>query len=116
MEILLTNYNPISKEQLKMISNEVRPVLGMIGFDNINQYLMSEYSTAVTEATGETPTTWKTFKQWKEEGSKVIKGSKAFKVWSAPKKVAKKDSKEDDKKSTYFFTCNLFCEFQVEAI
>ena len=81
----------------------------------MNQFLLNLYAIEIRTITGESPKKWKTFKQWKEDGKQVIKGSKAFKIWSSPKPMKKKESdKKEDK--TAFFTCNLFCEFQVEQV
>lgn len=107
-----TKFNPISRLELKSISKQIKPFAQMAGL-TVNEFLLNLYSSEVKKVTGEKPKNWKTFKQWKDEGKKIIKGSKAFKIWSAPKSVKKKGQKEDDKE-TAFFTCNLFCEFQVQ--
>ena len=62
-----------------------------------------------------------TFKGWKEQGFKVIKGSKAFFIWSKPRKIDKKNEQEqstdDDKKSYKMFgLAYLFSNAQVEPI
>ena len=57
----------------------------------------------------------KTFKQWKEEGKTVKKGSKAYLFWSAP--ISKKKKEEDEKEEhtdTIFGIANLFSEEQVD--
>jgi hypothetical protein len=64
---------------------------------------------------------FKTFKKWKEEGFKVVKGSKSFFIWSAPRKVEKKagpDAKAGEEKESFkmFGVCYLFSNAQVTAI
>lgn len=64
-----------------------------------------------------------TFKGWKEKGFKVIKGSKAFFIWSKPRKaqrMSEEQSNEDEEKITqeyeFFGVANLFSNAQVQPI
>lgn len=63
----------------------------------------------------------KTFKQWKEAGFKVKKGSKAYKFWSKPIKAKAKaaqgeEAKEEKEAFEFFGVCNLFSQDQVEKL
>ena len=60
-----------------------------------------------------------TFKDWKEMGFNVIKGSKAFFIWSKPKKAKKKSENEDeenDKEFKMYGIAHLFSNSQVEPM
>ena len=70
---------------------------------------------------GDEHTEFHTFKGWKELGFTVKKGSKAFFIWSQPRKVNKKieDAKEDetqDKQYKMYGIAHLFSNAQVEPI
>lgn len=56
-----------------------------------------------------------TFNGWKEKGFKVIKGSKAFFIWSKPRKVEKKKEGTEEKDEFKMFgIAHLFSNSQVE--
>lgn len=59
-----------------------------------------------------------TFKGWKNKGQSVKKGSKAFFIWSKPRKVAKKKEHEVGEKDEYtmYAIAHLFSNAQVEPI
>lgn len=89
--------------------------------DTKNEYLIYIYSESLASQYGISvhDIEFKTFKQWKEEGRKIKKGSKAYSVFSAPKKIkaraTEQDQKsqqpagEDDKKTRkVYFRCCLF--------
>ena len=59
-----------------------------------------------------------TYKQWKELGYQVKKGSKSFPVWAKPRKVEKQKEGEEQAEEKYEFypTANLFSNLQVEPI
>lgn len=63
-------------------------------------------------------TEFNTFKQWKEKGATIIKGSKAFAIWGQPvheqkKKEEKKEEATEEDKYKYFPICYLFSNLQV---
>lgn len=67
---------------------------------------------------------FQTFKQWQEQGYKVKKGSKAFRVWGSPIRASKgaepeadkkTDTEGDDQKYKFWPMCCLFNESQIEA-
>lgn len=57
-----------------------------------------------------------TFKQWKERGFSVLKGSKGFPIFSRPISVIKAEQGKEvnEEQSKLFGTCYLFNESQVE--
>lgn len=59
-----------------------------------------------------------TFKGWKDNGFIVKKGSKAFFVWSAPRKVEKKNEENENGKDEFkmFGIAHLFSNAQVQPI
>lgn len=60
---------------------------------------------------------FKTFKAWKEEGFSVIPGSKAFFIWSRPRKVKKKKEEgEAEDEFKMFGIAHLFSNAQVRKL
>lgn len=61
---------------------------------------------------------FKTFVQWKEEGKKIIKGSKAFIIWGRSLEVQKEEqSNETDEDEMKFFSIShIFSNKQVEEM
>lgn len=60
---------------------------------------------------------FKSFKEWKAAGYTVKKGSKAFIVWSTPRKASKVQDNPDKKDEYRFFgIAHLFSNDQVEKI
>ncbi len=58
-----------------------------------------------------------TFKGWMEKGQIVKKGSKAFFIWSKPRKVQKKESEEGEKDEFKMYgIAHLFSNAQVEPL
>lgn len=59
-----------------------------------------------------------TFKGWKENGQMVKKGSKAFFIWSKPRKVEKKKEDQEGEKDAYkmYGIAHLFSNAQVEPL
>lgn len=65
----------------------------------------------------------KTFKQWKNDGATVKKGSKAFPFWGQPLQATSKNKKEaageektEESKYEYWPICLLFSEDQVVSL
>lgn len=62
-------------------------------------------------------TEFNTFKGWMEKGQIVKKGSKAFFIWSKPRKVQKKESEEGEKDEFKMYgIAHLFSNAQVEPL
>jgi len=61
-------------------------------------------------------TEFKTFKEWKEEGKKIIKGSKGFVIWGRPigTQKAEEGKETDEEEINYFPISHLFSNKQVE--
>lgn len=61
---------------------------------------------------------FETFKNWKEKGYQVKRGSKAFFIWSKPRKAKKEKAEEGKEKDEYKFfgLAYLFSNSQVEKI
>tara|TARA_R110000764_G_scaffold91830_2_gene175009 strand:- start:444 stop:902 length:459 start_codon:yes stop_codon:yes gene_type:complete len=59
-----------------------------------------------------------TFKGWKEKGFMVEKGSKAFFIWSTPRKVSKKNEEKESGKDEFkmFGIAHLFSNAQVQPL
>lgn len=56
-----------------------------------------------------------TYKQWREEGYQVRKGSEALLVWGAPRKTQQGD--DDEGQETKFWpVCHLFSNLMVDEI
>lgn len=82
-------------------------------FPNVNTALLALYQEDHPGAE-----TFNTFKQWKETGMHIVKGSKSFAVWAKPLKAKPKEEdkmRPDDPEETYKFwpICYLFSNEQV---
>jgi hypothetical protein len=110
-----------AKAELISISETVRLLqqMGQIEvYSTLNEALIQYYR----KTENDEELVFKTFNQWKEEGFSVIKGSKAFKVWTS-KITAKKgeategaggDEQGKAKEYKFFNVCCLFSSNQVE--
>ncbi|MFL0137712.1 ArdC-like ssDNA-binding domain-containing protein [Tenacibaculum maritimum] len=103
------------RDLLKDMSNtaklmlEINPDAG----ENVNDIIINKMYK------GAEHTEFNTFKGWKEKGLIVKKGSKAFFIWSKPRKVEKKKDtvKEGDKDNYKMFgVAHLFSNSQVEPL
>ena len=97
-----------ARQQLKQLSQELKPLVEGGEFDNINQALIATYTT------DEHPI-FKKFWDWKKEGYTILKGSKAFAVWAQPVQGKKKEATQDQEPDEYeyFPICFLFSNAQV---
>lgn len=61
---------------------------------------------------------FRTFKEWKEEGQKIIKGSKGFVIWGRPIGAQKveKGEETDEEEMKFFPISHLFSNKQVEPV
>ena len=91
-------------------------------FTTKNEYIIDIYKTDIANKYNVLKSSIKfiTYKGWKEKGFKVKKGSKAFRVFSAPMKYKVKNTneqgKEEEKERSKFFQACLFCSLDVEEI
>jgi len=97
----------MEKRNIKEITNALKHLIS----PNLtmNELLVIQYK-AETGAT-----TFKTFKQWKEEGKMIRKGERGYPVFSRPIGVikAEKGKEARPEENKHFGTCYLFNENQV---
>ena len=114
-QIFSCNSREEKKQFLIDLSAAVKIRMELYGdFASVNEGLISMYSNDIHKK-------FRTFKDWKKSGFNVIKGSKAFFVWSNPIKAKKQaenslnDTKEVANKDYKFFgMAYLFSNAQVE--
>lgn len=94
-------------ESAKMLM-ELNPDVG----DSINDVLLG------TMYKSEEHNQFNTFKGWIEKGQMVKKGSKAFFIWSKPRKVQKNKEDQEGEKDAYkmYGIAHLFSNAQVEPL
>lgn len=107
-----------AKAELIQLSETVR-LLQQLGelkvYSTLNEALIEYYR----KAEGDSELVFKTFNQWKEEGFSVIKGCKAFKIWSAKINATKLEAGAEGesakaKEFKFFNVCCLFSSNQIE--
>ena len=108
----MNNLNIKTRDDLKAISAQIKPMLPLTGFNSVNEALKAMYEIPASEELN-------TFKGWKEKGYSVKKGEHAFTFWSAPIKRKKKQEEEAEaqdaeEKAGHFAICKLFASYQVE--
>ena len=101
-----------NRKQLIALSNSLKPYVDSGMFAKMNEAIKTYYTTDDHQH-------FKTFWQWKAEGKKVKKGSKAFAVWGKPIQAKrgekeKKKEKEEIDEYEYYPICFLFSNAQVE--
>ncbi|MEE9363701.1 MAG: ArdC-like ssDNA-binding domain-containing protein [Cellulophaga sp.] len=103
------------KELLSNISTGIKVLVELGEYENVNQGILDLYR-------NENHTEFHTFKKWKELGYKVVKGKKAFFIWSRPIKVTHKATEKEkqenkaDKEFKFFGLAHLFSNAQVELL
>lgn len=103
------------KLQLIELSKEMRGLVKLGQAESINDALKK----FVYQPAGHT--VLKTLKEWNEEGKKIIKGSHALLLWSAPLKGKVKQEKEstaqneatEDEEYKFWNVCYLFSNLQI---
>ena len=102
------------RDLLKQLSESAKMMMEMdpdIG-DRVNDVILNKmYKSKLHKE-------FNTFKGWKEKGQIVKKGSKAFFIWSKPRKVQKKKENGEGEKDEYkmYGIAHLFSNAQVEPI
>jgi hypothetical protein len=111
----MDNMNIKTREDLKAISKQIKPMIQAAGFNTVNEALKHLYEIPESMELN-------TFNGWKEKGLSVKKGEHAFTFWSAPisKKAKQSEAAEEaqtaaDDKGGHFAICKLFAACQVEA-
>lgn len=102
----MTNEIKTKREELKSISKGFKILVKEGAISSINAGLAGYYAQQGHKVL-------KTFKQWKEEGFAIKKGSKALLMWGEPKPT-KKEEVSDEQKETFFPLAYLFSDLQVE--
>lgn len=96
---------------LKQLSQTAKMMLEMNpdAGENVNDVILNKMYK------GKEHQEFNTFKGWQEKGFKVLKGSKAFFIWSKPRKVEKKKAGTEEKDEFKMFgIAYLFSNSQVE--
>lgn len=79
----------IRRQELKALSKALKPLVEVGAFETVNQAIVDSYTNSENSI-------FKTFHQWKKDGKKIIKGSKAFCVWGKPREKEQEDETETD--------------------
>jgi hypothetical protein len=95
-----------ARQQLKAISQQLKPLVKAGEFNNLNEAIVQLYKDATHQE-------FKTFNQWKREGYIILKGSKAFPVWAQPVKGSRPKEGASPEDYEYFPVCYLFSNAQV---
>jgi len=104
----ITKNNNESRELLKKLSLQVKPLVDAGEFNTINEALIQ----VIYKEQGEK---YQKFHEWKAQGYTILKGSKAFPVWAQPRKINLK-KEETEEEIEYFPICYLFNENQVKKL
>lgn len=96
-----------TRQQLKAISQQLKPLVKAGEFTNLNEALIK------VAYKSEAHQEFKTFNQWKREGFTIIKGSKAFAVWAQPVKGSRAKEGASPEDYEFFPVCYLFSNAQV---
>jgi hypothetical protein len=105
----------IARENLKLLSLEVKDLVEDGTFFSINDAIME------TLYKDDTHREFKSYRQWKKDGYQVKKGEKAYLLWAKPKQIQKpieegKSSEDLDEMVKYFPIAYLFSNAQVNNI
>jgi hypothetical protein len=105
----------IARENLKLLSLEVKDLVEDGTFFTINDAIME------TLYKNETHKEFKSYRQWKNEGYQVNKGEKAFLLWAKPKQINKPmeenpTDEEWEEMLKFFPIAYLFSNAQVTEI
>lgn len=105
----------IARENLKLLSLEVKDLVEDGTFFTINDAIME------TLYKDDTNKEFKSYRQWKNEGYQVNKGEKAFLLWAKPKQINKPieenpTEKEWEEMLKFFPIAYLFSNAQVTQI
>lgn len=100
-----------SRERLKELTEEVRPLIDQCRFETVNDALIAVHYR------NEEHYTFNTYQGWRKEGKQVRKGEKAFLVWARPKDLLRENDetgKEDHQK--FFPVAHIFSNAQVDPL
>lgn len=96
-----------NRQKLKALSQKAKAVQDENPEMRINEILVSFYTNPKNQI-------FKTLNDWKKEGFRVKKGSKAFLIWGRKRKASNhtKDTEKDE--FQFFPLCYIFSNDQVE--
>ncbi len=100
----------IKRDELKALSTGFKILVKEGALDSVNEGLVSMYAQ-------QGHTELKTYRQWKETGFQVRKGSKALLLWGEPKPIRKGSGEApapEEKEDTFFPLAYVFSNLQVE--
>ena len=98
------------RQELKRLSQLIKPKVSSGEFNSINEALLHFY-----RGDSGTALSFNTFDQWRRQNCMVKKGEQSFLLWGAPKPFKKRDDQcDDDQPETFFPICHIFSEKQVE--
>ncbi len=101
------------REALKVLSQQVKPLVKAGQFDSVNDALIELFYRQDENRE------FHTLYDWNKKGYKVIKGSKAFVIWGSPRELKKNDPAPDqneEEKNDFYPLCYLFSNAQVERM
>jgi hypothetical protein len=100
------------RQVLSEKSRDVAPLVERGEFDTINEAVINTFYKTAEH------TEFNTFEQWKAKGYQVIKGEKAFIVWSRPQAALDEEKGKEigEENSRFFRLCFLFSNKQVRPI
>lgn len=100
------------REELKALSAGFKILLKEGAIGSVNEGLANYYAEQGHNILH-------SYRQWKEQGFQVRKGSKALLMWGEPKKYGKQEEQqgtEEENKETWFPLAYVFSNLQVEPI
>lgn len=101
------------REELKALSAGYKMLVKEGAIESVNEGLAMYYAE-------QGHSTLKSYRQWKEDGYQVKRGSKALLMWGQPKTYGKQEeqaSKPDEEKEKEFFPlAYVFSNLQVEPL
>ena len=99
------------RQELKAISAGFKMLVKEGAIDSVNEGLVNYYRE-------QGHAVLKSYKQWKEEGFQVKKGSKALLLWGEPQPIKKQgqEGKPEDKEDAFFPLAYVFSNLQVEPV
>lgn len=105
----------LKREQLKEISQAVKPLIKSGQFDSVNDAIMELFYRKDGHEE------FNTLHDWNKKGYKVIKGSSAFLVWGTPRNLKgqpneqqQQPTEENEQENKFYPLCYLFSNLQVE--
>lgn len=101
------------RDQLKELSNSLKPLVDAGDFETLNAALVAYYKQQHPEIIE-----FHTFHDWKHQGATIRKGEKAFIIWGQPRKLssdqeANQTPGQEELEDTFFPICCLFANTQV---